>query len=132
MTGSLLGSALHSESTVLMILIMCASALFPVAWLLCLGLPSYENITSVEVSSVFVIPQFPAILICICVFAFGITIVEDAMVDWASVYVKEMLGPEAQGTGYGFGLFAAFMALGRFFGDYLKIKLGTIIVAEFL
>ena len=130
MTGSLLGSALHSESTVLMILIMCASALFPVAWLLCLGLPSYENITDVEVPPVFMIPQFPAILIYICVFAFGITIIEGAMADWASVYVKEMLGPEAQGTGYGFGLFAAFMALGRFFGDYLKIKLGTIIVAR--
>ena len=52
------------------------------------------------------------------------------MADWASVYVKEMLGPEALGTGYGFGLFAAFMALGRFFGDNLKIKLGTIIVAR--
>ena len=130
MTGSLLGSSLHSESTVWLILIMCASALLPVAWLLCLGLPSYENITSVEVSPVFVIPKFPAILICICVFAFGITIIEGAMADWASVYVKEMLGPEAQGTGYGFGLFAAFMALGRFFGDNLKIKLGTILVAR--
>ena len=130
MTGSLLGSALHSESTVWLILIICASAFFPVAWLLCLGLPSYENITSVEVSPVFVIPQFPAILVCICVFVFGITIIEGAMADWASVYVKEMLGPEAQGTGYGFGLFAAFMALGRFFGDYLKIKLGTILVAR--
>ena len=130
MTGSLLGSALHSESTVWFILIMCASALLPVAWLLCLGLPSYENITSVEVSPVFVIPQFPAILICICVFASGIAMVEGAMADWASVYVKEMLGPEAQGTGYGFGLFAAFMALGRFAGDNLKIKLGTILVAR--
>ena len=130
MTGSLLGSALHSESTVWLILIICALALFPVAWLLCLGLPSYENITSAEVSPAFVIPQFPAILICICVFAFGITMIEGAMADWASVYVKEMLGTEAQGTGYGFGLFAAFVALGRFFGDNLKIKLGTIIVAR--
>jgi len=56
--------------------------------------------------------------------------VEGAMADWASVYVKEMLGPEAQGTGYGFGLFAAFMALGRFSGDNLKIKLGAIILAR--
>ena len=130
MTGSLLGSSLHSESTVWMTLIICALALLPIAWLLCLGLPSYENITSVEVSPVFVIPQFPAILIYICIFAFGITIIEGAMADWASVYVKEMLGPEAQGTGYGFGLFAVFMALGRFYGDNLKIKLGTIIVAR--
>ena len=63
MTGSLLGSALHSESTVWLILIMCASALLPVAWLLCLGLPSYENITSVAESPTFVIPQFPLSLI---------------------------------------------------------------------
>ncbi len=130
MTGSLLGSALHSESTVLMILIMCASALFPVAWLLSLGLPSYENVNSAEMSPALVITQFPTILIGICFFTFGISMTEGAMADWASVYVKEMLGPEAQGTGYGFGLFAAFMALGRFFGDYLKIKLGTIIVAR--
>jgi MFS family permease len=54
---------------------------------------------------------------------------EGAMANWASVYVKEMLGPEAQGTGYGYGLFAAFVAFGRFFGDSLKIKLGTIKVA---
>ncbi len=56
--------------------------------------------------------------------------IEGAMADWASVYVKEMLGPESQGTGYGFGLFAAFVAFGRFFGDNLKIKLGTRIVAR--
>ena len=130
MTGSLLGSAFHSESTVWMILIIYASALLPVAWLLCLSLPSYENITFDKVSPAFVIPQFPATLICICFFASGIAMVEGAMADWASVYVKEMLGPEAQGTGYGFGLFAAFMALGRFSGDNLKIKLGTILVAR--
>jgi MFS family permease len=130
MTGSLLGSAFHSEITVWMILIIYASALLPVAWLLCLSLPSYENITFDKVSPAFVIPQFPAILICICFFASGIAMVEGAMADWASVYVKEMLGPEAQGTGYGFGLFAAFMALGRFSGDNLKIKLGTILVAR--
>ena len=68
MTGSLLGSLFYTETTVWMILIMCALALLPLAWLLCLGLPSYENITSVEVSHVFVIPQFPAILIYICIF----------------------------------------------------------------
>ena len=102
MTGSLLGSAFHSEITVWMILIIYASALLPVAWLLCLSLPSYENITFDKVSPAFVIPQFPAILICICFFASGIAMVEGAMADWASVYVKEMLGPEAQGKGYGF------------------------------
>ena len=130
MTGSLLGSVLQSEGTVFSILIICASTFFPVAWLLCHGLPSYEDLTSAEDSPAFVIPQLPVKLICICVFAFGITIIEGAMADWASVYVKEMLGPEALGTGYGFGLFAAFMALGRFFGDNLNIKLGTIIVAR--
>jgi len=129
MAGSFLGSVLESESTVWLILIICASASFPLALLLCLGLPSYENVNSAEMSPALVITQFPAILIGICFFTFGISMTEGAMANWASVYVKEMLGPEAQGTGYGFGLFAAFVAFGRFFGDSLKIKLGTIKVA---
>ena len=130
MAGSFLGSVLESESTVWLILIICASASFPLALLLCLGLPSYENVNSAEMSPALVITQFPAILIGICFFTFGISMTEGAMANWASVYVKEMLGPEAQGTGYGFGLFAAFVAFGRFFGDSLKIKLGTIKVAR--
>ena len=130
MAGSFLGSVLESESTVWLILIICASASFPLALLLCLGLPSYENVNSAEMSPALVITQFPAILIGICFFTFGISMTEGAMANWASVYVKEMLGSEAQGTGYGFGLFAAFVAFGRFFGDSLKIKLGTINVAR--
>ena len=130
MAGSFLGSVLESESTVWLILIICASASFPLALLLCLGLPSYENVNSAEMSPALVITQFPAILIGICFFTFGISMTEGAMANWASVYVKEMLGSEAQGTGYGFGLFAAFVAFGRLFGDSLKIKLGTIKVAR--
>ena len=130
MAGSFLGSVLESESTVWLILIICASASFPLALLLCLGLPSYENVNSAEMSPALVIPQFPVILIGICFFTFGISMTEGAMANWASVYVKDMLGPEAQGSGYGFGLFAAFVAFGRFFGDSLKIKLGTIKVAR--
>ena len=130
MSGSFLGTVLESESTVWLILIICASASFPLALLLCLGLPSYENVESNEVSPTLVITQFPAILIGICLFTFGIPMTEGAMANWATVYVKMMLGPEAQGTGYGFGLFAAFVALGRFFGDSLKIKLGTINLAR--
>ena len=113
----------------MLILIICALASFPLALLLCLGLPSYENVYSAEVSPGLMIPRFPAILTGICLFIFGISMTEGAMANWASVYVKEMLGPEAQGTGYGYGLFAAFVAFGRFFGDSLKIKLGTIKVA---
>ena len=130
MAGSFLGSMLESESTVWLILVICASASFPVAWLLCLGLPSYyENVNSADIPPATVFTQFPAKLTGICLFTFGISMTEGAMANWASVYVKEMLGPEAQGTGYGFGLFAAFVAFGRFFGDSLKIKLGTIKVA---
>ena len=130
MAGSFLGSMLESQSTVWLILVICASASFPAAWLLCLGLPSYyENVNSADIPPAPVFTQFPAILTGICLFTFGISMTEGAMANWASVYVKEMLGPEAQGSGYGFGLFAAFVAFGRFFGDSLKIKLGTIKVA---
>ena len=129
MAGSFLGSIFESESTVWMILIVSASASLPVAWLLCLGLPSYENVNSPEVPQAPFFTQFPKVLTGICLFTFGISMTEGAMANWASVYVKEMQGPESHGTGYGFGLFAAFVAFGRFFGDSLKIKLGTIKVA---
>ncbi len=129
MSGSFLGTVLESESTVWLILIICASASFPLALLLCLGLPSYENVNSAEVPPAPFFTQFPKVLTGICLFTFGISMTEGAMANWASVYVKEMQGPESHGTGYGFGLFAAFVAFGRFFGDSLKIKLGTIKVA---
>jgi len=129
MAGSFLGSIFESVSTVWMILIVSASASLPVAWLLCLGLPSYENVNSAEVPPAPLFTQFPKVLTGICLFTFGISMTEGAMANWASVYVKEMQGPESHGTGYGFGLFAAFVAFGRFFGDSLKIKLGTIKVA---
>ena len=129
MAGSFLGSIFESVSTVWMILIVSASASLPVAWLLCLGLPSYENVSSAEVPTAPLFTQFPKVLTGICLFTFGISMTEGAMANWASVYVKEMQGPESHGTGYGFGLFAAFVAFGRFFGDSLKIKLGTIKVA---
>ena len=129
MAGSFLGSIFESVSTVWMILIVSASASLPVAWLLCLGLPSYENVNSAEVPPAPFFTQFPKVLTGICLFTFGISMTEGAMANWASVYVKEMQGPESYGTGYGFGLFAAFVAFGRFFGDSLKIKLGTIKVA---
>ena len=129
MAGSFLGSIFESVSTVWMILIVSASASLPVAWLLCLGLPSYENVNSAEVPPAPFFTQFPKVLTGICLFTFGISMTEGAMANWASVYVKEMQGPESHGTGYGFGLFAAFVAFGRFFGDSLKIKLGTIKVA---
>ena len=129
MAGSFLGSIFESVSTVWMILIVSASASLPLAWLLCLGLPSYENVNSAEVPPAPFFTQFPKVLTGICLFTFGISMTEGAMANWASVYVKEMQGPESHGTGYGFGLFAAFVAFGRFFGDSLKIKLGTIKVA---
>ena len=129
MAGSLFGSLLASKSNIWLVLVICASASIPFALLLCLGLPSYKYVGSTEVSPAMVIPQFPAIFIGICLFSFGISMTEGAMANWASVYVQEMLGQEYQGTGYGFGLFAAFVAFGRFFGDSLKIKLGTIKVA---
>ena len=129
MAGSFLGSIFESVSTVWMILIVSASVSLPVAWLLCLGLPSYENVNSAEVPPAPFFTQFPKVLTGICLFTFGISMTEGAMANWASVYVKEMQGPESHGTGYGFGLFAAFVAFGRFFGDSLKIKLGTIKVA---
>ena len=50
---------------------------------------------------------------------------EGTMADWSAVYLREVsLAPEAI-IGWGFGLYAFFMAVGRFMGDALIAKYGN-------
>ena len=47
------------------------------------------------------------------------------MADWSAVYMRELLQrPESQ-VGLGFGIYAFFMASGRFLGDELIAKVGS-------
>lgn len=54
------------------------------------------------------------IIISLCV-----NLTEGTMTDWSAVYMKEVVGAPATMTGWGFAVYAFFMAGGRFLGDEL-------------
>lgn len=50
---------------------------------------------------------------------------EGSMIDWASVYMKEIAKAPTIYIGWGLAAFSIFMATGRFFGDYFIPKWGN-------
>lgn len=56
----------------------------------------------------------------------SVYLLEGTMADWSSIYLITVLGSAADIGGIGFSAYALFMATGRFFGDYLQDKFGSI------
>ncbi len=74
--------------------------------------------------------QLPAALIYVATFMFLVTLAEGSMADWAAVYLSERLGdPEAR-AGIAVTIFSAFMAGGRFAGDWIKVRVGAVNMAR--
>lgn len=78
--------------------------------------------------------QIPGALVAIGLFMLLITFVEAAMTDWSAVYLAERLSLEGDDAlaraGIAVTIFAAFMAAGRFAGDYLKRRFGALGLAR--
>jgi MFS family permease len=75
----------------------------------------------------FRLPGWP--LLGVCFFVFGITMTEGAIADWSAVFLREMF--DAQGSaGIGYTVFALFVAAGRFGGDALKQRFGSVGLAR--
>ena len=69
-------------------------------------------------------------LLGVCVFAFGMMLVESAVLDWSGVYLRSVIGASPGATGLGFGAFAVFMAIGRFLGDGRAERYGPVLIAR--
>lgn len=74
--------------------------------------------------------DMPKPLFLIAGFVFFITLVEGAMSDWAAVYLAERWGGAVTEAGIAVSIFAGFLAVGRFCGDWLKARLGAKGVAQ--
>ncbi len=72
------------------------------------------------------VAALPAALFFIAVFMFVVTLTEGVMADWAAVFMAERLGSPGAKAALAVTVFSAFMAGGRFLGDYLKRKLGAV------
>lgn len=68
----------------------------------------------------------PPALFFIAIFMFVVTLTEGVMADWAAVYMAERLGAPGAAAALAVTVFSAFMAGGRFLGDYLKRRLGAV------
>jgi MFS family permease len=69
-------------------------------------------------------------MIGLCIFAFGVILAELTTRNWGAVYLRETIGASAAWTGIGYGLFSAFMAGGRLFGDTLTVRYGPVAIGR--
>ncbi|MEL7107547.1 MAG: MFS transporter [Pseudomonadota bacterium] len=86
-------------------------------------LPSEDSAASAPRRALRALP--PA-LFFIAVFMFVVTLTEGVMADWAAVYMAERLGAPGAAAALAVTVFSAFMAGGRFLGDYMKRRLGAV------
>ena len=76
------------------------------------------------------IADVPVALVPVAAFMFFATLAEGSLADWAAVYLAERTGSVGASAGIAVTIFSAFMAGGRFAGDWLKLRLGAVRLAR--
>ena len=77
----------------------------------------------------FVVPSPKIVLLCL--FAFGMLLVEGGIADWSAIYLRDVFGAKPPVTGFAFTAFGLIMALGRLAGDWLSMRYGAVAMARF-
>lgn len=127
MVGSLIGSGLAASGVPAPLAIpLVAFLVLPIALVTGLALPALADAPAPgsEQKSAWSMPSWA--LIGICAFVFGITMTEGAMADWSAIFLRDALGAEGGMVGLGYSVFALLVASGRFGGDWLKRRLGSV------
>ncbi len=107
------------------IFVLAASQLL-VLWLPMLG-PTAPT-PGGEKAPVFVLP--PKNIVALCLFAFGMLLVEGAVTDWSAIYLRDVFGQSPPVTGFAFTAFGMLMAGGRLAGDFLSTRFGPVALAR--
>jgi len=81
-----------------------------------------------EKTPVFVLP--PRNILLLCLFAFGMLLVEGAIADWSAIYLRDVFGAVPPVTGFAFTIFGFMMAGGRLAGDWLSTRYGPMTMAR--
>ena len=133
-TGSMVGAVMAGgfaqagAATGLHLLIVAIVAL-PVGLVIIRALPSFRPVPPEERSrKVFAFPARS--LIGLCMFAFGMVMVELVARNWGGVFLKDVLDASPSAIGGAIGVFGLFMAIGRFLGDRLSDCFGPTMVAR--
>lgn len=75
-------------------------------------------------------PPVPNALLLIVVIVFGAIIVEGAMVDWSTVYMRDVAGVIEGKEGLAVTVLAGFVTVGRFIGDAVNNRYGPVLLAR--
>lgn len=126
--GSLTGAGLAAGglSPQLSVLLVSLAAL-PFGLLVARRLPAVEKVPEAvaagPVSGLFI----PGLLLAgICVVGLGSNLMEGAAADWSAVYLTDVFGVDVAAAGLGYTGYALMMALGRFAGDWLRLRFGPV------
>ncbi|WP_201404008.1 MFS transporter [Kaistia sp. 32K] len=76
----------------------------------------------------FVLPSPKIVLLCL--FAFGMLLVEGGIIDWSAIYLRDVFGSQPPTTGYALTAFSLVMAFGRLVGDWLSMRYGAVKMAR--
>ncbi|WP_336799908.1 MFS transporter [Kaistia sp. MMO-174] len=76
----------------------------------------------------FVLPSPKIVLLCL--FAFGMLLVEGGIIDWSAIYLRDVFGSKPPTTGYALTAFSMLMAFGRLIGDWLSMRYGAVKMAR--
>ena len=131
MVGSLVGSGFAAAGIAPAIAVpLLAAIVLPVALAAGIALPRLHDAAPQGETqrSAWSLPS-PA-LIGVCLVVFGITMTEGAMADWSAIFLRDALSAEGGLVGLGYSVFAFMVAAGRFGGDFLKRRLGSVNTAR--
>lgn len=92
------------------------------------ALAADRQAATAEKAPVFVLP--PRSLVALCLFAFGMLLVEGAISDWSAIYMRDVFGTVQPVTGFAFTAFGLLMASGRLMGDFLSTRYGAVAMAR--
>jgi MFS family permease len=68
--------------------------------------------------------KIPRVLLALSAIGFCVLLAEGAMADWTALYLKQILNADAGTAAAGYAVFSAAMALFRFLGDVITVRLG--------
>ncbi|MFT4742926.1 MAG: MFS family permease [Yoonia sp.] len=130
MAGSLIGVQLAALGlTAAPSLIITAAILTPTLIVIAYALPQIKT-AQPKTKAQNALPQIPTAVWLIAAVVFGATIVEGAMIDWATVYMREIADAISGSEGLAVTVFSGFVTLGRFMGDALNRRFGTVFLVR--
>lgn len=127
MSGSLIGSGLaalalepHWSVLLVAVLVLPLSVIVPAA------LPASAPVAaaSVEKAPGLFIPGL--LLLSICIVGLASNLAEGAAADWSAVYLTDVFAATGGAAGLGYSAYALTMAIGRFAGDWARVKWGPV------